>query len=112
MEKVKLNMLHKNLFIIAHQCGDPSFYPTYKKLTKEQWRSYDELKHEQEKQLRYLIDYAYSNVPYYHSLLRNLGLVPNDIRTIKDLEKLPILTKTVIKEHWDDFKPAKRSSKR
>lgn len=103
-------MFHKGLFILAHQCGDTSFYPVYKKLVNNQRKSYDELKHDQEKQLRHLIEFTYENVPYYRNLFKSLGLLPKDVRTMEDLEKLPILTKDIIKEHWEEFKPANLSS--
>ena len=103
-------MFRKGLFILAHQCGDTSFYPAYKKLVRNQWKPYAELKRDQEKQLRHLIEFSYENVPYYRNLFKNLGLLPGDIRTVEDLEKLPILTKDIIKEHWEEFKPANLSS--
>ncbi|MGI6023588.1 MAG: phenylacetate--CoA ligase family protein [Methanoculleus sp.] len=103
-------MFRKGLFILAHQCGDTSFYPAYKKLVQNQWKPYDELRRDQEKQLRHLIEFSYENVPYYRNLFKGLGLLPRDIRTIEDLEKLPILTKDIIKEHWEEFKPANLSS--
>lgn len=98
-------MFHKQLFILAHQVGDKNFYPTYKKLIQNQWKSYEELKEEQEKQLRHLINFVYRNVPYYHKLFDCLKLSPDDVIKIEDLEKLPILTKSIIKENWDAFKP-------
>ena len=44
------------------------------------------------------------------NLFKALGLLPRDIRTVEDLEKLPILTKDIIKEQWEEFKPANLSS--
>ncbi len=99
-------MFNKQLFIFAHQIGDRNFHPTYKKLVKNQWKSYEELKEEQEKQLKFAINYAYENIPYYHKLFRNLKLNPSDIRKTEDLEKIPVLTTEIIKQNWDDFKPA------
>ena len=98
-------MISRNLFILAHQIGDRNFYPTYKRLVKNQLQSYEELKEEQEKQLRVMINFAYKNVPYYHKLFDDLKLSPNDIKKIGDLEKLHILTKETIKQNWEDFKP-------
>ena len=98
-------MFRKGLFIFAHQIGDRNFYPTYKKRVKNQWKSYEELKEEQEKQLRNMIDFAYKNVPYYHKLFDDLKLNPSDIKGTEDLEKLPILTKEIIKQNWEGFKP-------
>ena len=98
-------MFHRSLFIGAHQVGDRNFYPTYKKVVKTQWKTYDELKKDQEKKLQSLINFVYRNVPYYHKLFNELKLSPDDIKKIEDLEKLPILNKDIIKQNWEDFKP-------
>jgi len=95
----------KLLFLLAHMLNEPSFYSTYKMLIKNQWKPYQELVSEQEKALRKMIAYAYQNVPYYHDLFKCLQLKPEDIKTIKDLERLPILTKEIIKKNWDKFIP-------
>jgi phenylacetate-CoA ligase len=81
-------MISRNLFITAHQIGDKRFYPTYNKLIQNQWKTYEDLKEEQEKQLRNMIIFAYKNVPYYHKLFDGLKLNPDDIKKIEDLEKL------------------------
>lgn len=99
-------MLSKELFIFAHQMGDKRFYSAYKELLQSQWKPHPEQKYDQESQLRHLIHFAYDNVPYYHKLFARLQLSPFDISNVKDLEKLPILTKEIIKDNWQDFKPA------
>lgn len=98
-------MFNKSLFIFAHQLGDPRFYPTYKKAIKNQWKTYDELKQDQEKDLKNMIRFAYKNVPFYHKLFNNLKLSPEDINKLEDLEKLPIINKDTIRQNWEDFKP-------
>lgn len=55
--------------------------------------STDELKTLQDRKLHFIIRHAYENVPYYHSLLKKTGLVPEDIRTVEDLIHVPITTK-------------------
>lgn len=99
-------MFNKTLFILAQQAGDPGFYPAYRKLVRGQWRPYAELKADQDKQLKQLIRFAYRNVPYYHKLFRRLQFDPEDFKRIEDLEKLPVLTKSIIKQNWEDFKPS------
>ena len=89
-------MFHKQLFITAHQIGDRNFYLTYKHLVKHQWKRYEKLKEEQEKQLGSIINFAYKNVPYYHKLFDDLKLSAEDIKKVEDLEKLHVLTKEVI----------------
>lgn len=98
-------MIHKPIFLLAHHVYEPKFYWIYKNLTQNQWKNYEELKTEQEIQLRNMINFAYNNVPFYHKMFIELKLNPNQIRNLEDLEKLPVLTKDIIKRNWDDLKP-------
>ncbi len=56
-----------------------------------------ELRDLQNKRLRAIIEHSYKHVPYYHNLLKNAKLVPNDIKTVDDLKKIPITRKTDIR---------------
>lgn len=103
-------VIHKPLFILAHVVGNRSFYTQYRNLLKSQWHHYDQLRFEQEKQLRILLAYSYEQVPYYRKLFTRLNLRPSDIRSIEDLEKLPVLTKEIIKNNWHDLKPVNLAS--
>jgi phenylacetate-CoA ligase len=103
-------MFNKQLFILAHEAGCSRFYSDYQACVKNQWKPHKELKEDQEKQLRHMLIYCYENVPYYHNLFRSLKLLPADIRLIEDLGKLPVLTKDIIREHWEDFKPRNLSA--
>lgn len=47
----------------------------------------------QEAELRKLIQYCWDNVPFYRSRWRQHISAPGDIRTIEDLQQLPILSK-------------------
>ncbi|MEL4305937.1 phenylacetate--CoA ligase family protein [Methanococcoides sp. LMO-2] len=78
----------------------------YNSAVMSQWYSYQDLKSDQEAQLRKLISFSYDNVPYYHKLFKSLDLRPEDIKKLEDLEKLPVLNKDIIRENWEDFKPA------
>ncbi|HLE75462.1 MAG TPA: hypothetical protein VI864_05395 [Candidatus Bathyarchaeia archaeon] len=53
----------------------------------------------QNKNLREVVTYAYDYVPFYHQKLKNEGLKPSDIRTVKDLCKLPIIRKDEIRKN-------------
>jgi phenylacetate-CoA ligase len=46
-----------------------------------------------EERLRRIVDYAYRNAPTVKSKLDQAGLSPSDMRTIKDLEKIPVTRK-------------------
>jgi len=51
----------------------------------------------QNRNLRKVVQYAYDYVPFYHQKLKEKGMKPSDIRTVKDLSKLPITRKDEIK---------------
>ena len=48
----------------------------------------------QNKKLGKLVKHSFENVLYYHKLFRASGIRPEDIRTIDDLDKIPISKKT------------------
>lgn len=72
-------------------------------LRRTQWAKQNAIVKLQEKKLRSLIRHAYENVPFYHRLFKKLGLYPDDIKTIKDLAKLPVITKKDIRINFDDL---------
>jgi len=77
----------------------------YKFVKKNEYESYENLKRYQEEKLQRLIQFSYDKVPYYHKLFKSLNLKPEDIRSIEDLQKLPILTKEIIRNNQKDFIP-------
>ena len=59
-----------------------------------------ELKELQLKRLKKLIEYVYSNNKYYHQKLKEINIKPNDIKNLKDIEKIPLLTKNDLREFY------------
>ena len=55
----------------------------------------------QNKKLREIIKYAYDNVPFYHEKFKRAQLKPDDIKTVDDLSKLPIVRKDEIKQNLE-----------
>jgi len=51
--------------------------------------------------LKETIVYAYENTDYYKELFDNLGISPHDINERKDLEELPTIDKTIVREKYD-----------
>ena len=70
---------------------------------RTQWLSEGELLELQNNKLQKLIMHCYENVPYYRKVFDERRLSPDDIRTRADLAKLPVLTKQIIKEHFDEL---------
>lgn len=72
-------------------------------LMKSQWLKPNDLHQLSVKKLQSLIRYSYENVPYYRKIFRELKIHPDHIKSIEDLQKLPILTKKVIRENFKDL---------
>jgi phenylacetate-CoA ligase len=55
------------------------------------------LRRYQQKKLRSIVTNAYHYVPFYHDKMRQAGLHPEDIATVEDLPKLPVVSKDEIR---------------
>jgi phenylacetate-CoA ligase len=73
-----------------------------KTLEDSQWWTPDEIRDFQEARLRELIQHSYTNVPYYRSTFDKLGLKPKDVNSPNDLQKLPVLSKDIIRRNFPD----------
>ncbi len=66
-------------------------------LNESQFWPLDQLQAYQDEQLEKLIRHAYDTVPYYRRVMDERKLSPADIRTAEDLNKLPVLTKDIVR---------------
>lgn len=62
--------------------------------------SVDELRHEQLQRLRWSINHAYTNVPFYREAFDKIGLKPMDINTLEDLAKVPFTMKDDLRDNY------------
>lgn len=68
-------------------------------VTSNQFLEKGRLEKLQNKKIRNLIRSAYETVPYYRELFDSLGVSPDDIKSIKDLQKLPVMSKKEVLDH-------------
>jgi phenylacetate-CoA ligase len=60
----------------------------------------DQLHDIQSKRLVKLVKRVYTNVPYYREKMHEKGILPEDIKSVEDLEKLPFTTKQDLRETY------------
>lgn len=60
-------------------------------VSRNQWRSEDELAAIQLRKLRRIVDHAYHRVPFYRRRFDAVGYTPGDLRELSDLPNLPIV---------------------
>jgi len=88
------------IFPLAELSQGTHVLKTLELLEDSQWWPWDEIRAFQEKRLRELMQHCYANVPYYRSTFDRLSLKPEDINSPQDLQKLPVLTKDIIRREF------------
>jgi len=81
-------------------------------LEKSQHHSIKQLRQMQLEKLKKLLQHAYDNCPYYKKVFQDNSIVPDDIRTLDDINRLPILTKKDVREHKDKLSVSKQDHHR
>jgi phenylacetate-CoA ligase len=75
----------------------------YKFIKKSQFWSEAEQIDYQTKQLKLIVEHAYQNVPYYRQLFKKLNLTPKDIQSKDDLVKIPIITRKILQDNYQEL---------
>ncbi len=81
----------------------PVFSRALNQLEKSQYYEPEALKAYQNLRLQKLVVHCYHHVPYYRHLFQRLGLMPEDIQTVDDLQKLPMMDKETVRENFDQL---------
>ena len=68
--------------------------------SKEETLSRQEIEEIQLKKLKETVEKVYNTVPYYRQKMIDKGLTPNDIKSLKDLSKLPFVTKQDMRDTY------------
>ncbi|MDR9364403.1 MAG: hypothetical protein RI575_03615 [Balneolaceae bacterium] len=78
-------------------------FKLFRFLNRSKGFSYQQLVEYQNEKLRSIVHHAYNHVPYYHELFNECGIKPGDIQTIEDLPAIPVLTKEIIRNRYNDL---------
>ncbi len=62
--------------------------------------SMDELRALQLDRLRASVAHAYADVPHYRAAFESVGVHPDDVRALSDLDRLPFTTKTDLRDNY------------
>lgn len=78
------------------------FTDSFREMQHAQWLPEEQLLARAEARLARLLRHAAENAPFYRETYQRLGLAPDELGAIRDLTRLPIITKTTIREHPPD----------
>lgn len=51
------------------------------------------------KRINIIVDYAYANIKFYKDYYDKLGFHPNQLKSFEDLEKIPIINKSILNQY-------------
>jgi phenylacetate-CoA ligase len=94
----------KVLFPLHESLKGHSSVELRKSLEQSQWWARDKLEEYRVSRLRAFLQEVNRTVPYYKNLFDNLDFKPNEINSLEDLKRLPLLTKADIRNNIDGFK--------
>jgi len=80
------------------------YQDTYRLLQQSQWWTKEQIATYQWRRLKALLQHAYDHVPYYTKLFDSLGLKPQEIDSIQAFQKIPFLTKELVRQHVEELK--------
>ncbi len=92
--KLFVNTMPLHHWLITRHAGN-----YYRELKQSQWLAPDRIKRLQEIKLEKLVHHAYHHVPYYRDIFIKQGLKPKNIRSVEDLQKIPLLGKQDVREN-------------
>lgn len=72
----------------------PIFDPAIETASREEIRAI------QLKKLQAQVAWTYERVPWYHNKFKEIGVEPGDIKTLEDVRRLPLTTKTDLRETY------------
>lgn len=82
--------------------GKP-FDSAFNELQQTQWFSSEQIVQYQTKRLLALVAHAYNTVPFYRMHYDKHGVRPEDIKDLKDISRLPLITRENIRSAGSEF---------
>lgn len=80
-----------------------SIFKLRKFLSKSEAWSKEQLLEYQNQKFIFLIHHAYEKVPYYRELFNQNGIKPDDIQNINNIQIIPPLTKSIVRENFNEL---------
>ncbi|KGJ95955.1 phenylacetate--CoA ligase family protein [Thalassotalea sp. ND16A] len=97
----------KVLFPLHEQIKKHNTVAIRKSLEQSQWFSTNKILAAQDARLSNFLQKTVNDVPYFRKVFADANLQPNQIKSVADLAQLPFLTKTIVRENFDELKSNK-----
>jgi phenylacetate-coenzyme A ligase PaaK-like adenylate-forming protein len=92
--------IYEQLWRARSQRARPGVAEVLKLLETSQYWSALQMQELRDRKLRTLVGHAYETIPFYRRLLDELAVTPRSIEGLRDLPRLPVMTKEMFHTHW------------
>lgn len=96
-------------FLFRYSLAKPGTMRAFKRAIKIQQQSPEIINHIAWEKLKKLLVEVEQNVTWYEQQFKKSGITPDDIRSEKDFQKLPVLNRNDLIQHFDKFVSGKIS---
>ncbi len=96
-------MFQKIIFKIGQRLRNPSINEWFTFLKKSESWNIEQLEEYQLERLKEIVNFAYQNSIFYKQHFDANNITPNQLKTLEDFSKFPVLTKSEILKHTDEI---------
>jgi phenylacetate-CoA ligase len=82
------------------------FYEKLERLKRMQWWSTEEIRAYQDEQVRKIVKHAYDTTIFYRHWYEEHGVDVSSIQSTSDLKYLPVLTKDIVRNNYEEMVPS------
>jgi phenylacetate-CoA ligase len=86
---------------LSHRLRSSPTLDVLERIRDEPFATPEEARRRQLERLRGLLRHCGANVPYYRDLFARHGIVPDEVRSLADLGRIPVLTKADVAAHGE-----------
>jgi len=95
--------MQKDKYYIHYDLRNPHYVAWINFLKKSERWTLEQIRNYQLQKIKEIVRYAYENTRGYRMLYDKAGIYPDSIKTFEDVQKLPFVTKEMIRDNLDDF---------
>jgi phenylacetate-coenzyme A ligase PaaK-like adenylate-forming protein len=96
------------LFPLQERLKGKNTHAVLKDLETSQWLSGSEMQELQFRRLQKYLQFAYDNTTYYREVFDEHGCRPNGIQDFEDFQRLPYLTRELLREKFESLRSTER----
>ena len=96
-------IIARNIFNLQERLLGRHSFRFQRELDESQWWSREKIESLQLQRLKKIVGVAYSKTEYWRRLMDDHGIKPQDIKTLKDVKRFPLLEKDTLRERREEM---------